>query len=116
MRSPSIVPFNEKHAVYLVADDLGNLGRVWPEADVDATDLETVVMDLLEGQYKNPLRVVAFNTTEHWSKDVSADIAHELRRRCDLQQRDLPLFLQAFVDRHEGRLSSGSLQLPPNPS
>jgi hypothetical protein len=43
---------------------------------------------LLEG--KNPVRVVAFNTAEKWSEDVSADEAHELRRRCDLQMRDVP--------------------------
>jgi hypothetical protein len=35
--------------------------------------LETVVADLLDGQYKNPIRVVAFNTAEKWSKDVSAE-------------------------------------------
>ena len=45
------------------------------------TDLETVTRDLLEGQYKNPLRIVGFNTAEGWSQDVSADIAHELRYR-----------------------------------
>jgi hypothetical protein len=35
--------------------------------------------------------VVAFNTAERWSEDVSEDVARELRRRCDLQMRDLPL-------------------------
>jgi hypothetical protein len=30
---------------------------------------------------------VSFNTAEKWSQDVSEDIAHELRRRCDLQMR-----------------------------
>ena len=54
---------------------------------------------MLEGQYKNPVRVVAFNTAEKWSQDVSADIAQELRQRCDLQLRDVPFFLQDFVDR-----------------
>ena len=63
----------------------------------------SVVIDLLEGQYKNPSRVVSFNTAEHWSQDVSADVAQELRRRCDLQQRDVSSFLQDFVDRYEGR-------------
>lgn len=82
------------------------------EADVEDTDLEAVIFDLLEGQYKNPLRVVGFNTVEKWSQDVSADVAHELRRRCDLQLRDVPFFLQDFVDRHEGRYSDYQLPLP----
>jgi hypothetical protein len=44
-----------------------------------------------------------FNTAKRWSLDVSADVAQELRWCCDLQQRDIPFFLQDFVDRYEGR-------------
>jgi hypothetical protein len=93
-------------------DDLGRLGRVWREADDNAAELEAVILDLLAGQYKSPIRVVAFNTAEHWSQDVSADIVQELRRRCDLQQRDIPFFLQDFVDRYEGRYRDIQLPLP----
>jgi hypothetical protein len=94
-------------------DDLGaRLGRVWREADHSAAELEAVILDLLTGQYKSPIRVVAFNTAEHWSQDVSADVAQELRRRCDLQQRDIPFFLQDFVDRYEGRFRDIQLPLP----
>jgi hypothetical protein len=60
----------------------------------------------------NPVRVVAFNASEGWSEDVSADVAHELRRRCDLQLRDIPFFLQDFCDRHEGRYRDIQLPLP----
>jgi hypothetical protein len=45
----------------LVIDDLGHLGRVFREADVDFARFEAVVMDLLEGQYSNPRRVVSFH-------------------------------------------------------
>jgi hypothetical protein len=75
---------------------------------VHTTDLETVIQDLLSGQYKNPIRVVAFNTAERWSEDVSEDVAHELRRRCDLQMRDVPLCLQDFTECHEGRYATPS--------
>jgi hypothetical protein len=102
--TPSIVPESGDQNVYLVMDDLGRLGRIWPEADAEATDLETVITDLLTGQYSNPLRVVAFNTAERWSEDVSEDVAHELRRRCDLQMRDLPASISDFVERYEGAL------------
>jgi hypothetical protein len=95
----------------MVADDLGRSGRIWPEADLERTDLETVILDLFEVQYKNPIRVVSFNTAEHWSQDVSADVAQELRWRCDPQQRDIPFFLQDFVDRYEGRYHD--IELPP---
>src|ERR1700737_2835068 len=68
--TPSIVPRGDDHNVYLVMDDLGRLGRVWREADDSAAELEAVILDLLAGQYKSPIRVVAFNTAEHWSLDV----------------------------------------------
>jgi hypothetical protein len=110
--APSIVPKGDDQNVYLVVDDLGRLGRVYRETDVEATDLEAVISDLLSGQYSNPLRVVAFNTAEKWSQHVSADIAHELRYRCDLQMRDIPFGLQGFVDRYEGRYSDIQLPLP----
>jgi hypothetical protein len=87
----------------LVAEDFGRLGRAWREADYEATDLETVIRDLLTGQYSNPIRVVAFNTAERWSEDVSEDIARELRRRCDLQMRELPTAISDFIERHEGQ-------------
>ena len=101
--TPSIVLNETDQTVYLVADDFGKNGRAWRETDYETTDLESVIQDLLTGQYTNPIRVVAFNTAEHWSEDVSEDVAHEIRRRCDLQMRDVPFFLQDFTDRYEGR-------------
>jgi hypothetical protein len=38
-----------------------------------------LVRNLLEGQYENPVRIVVFNTAEGWSRDVTVDIADELR-------------------------------------
>jgi|SRR6476660_2854884 len=100
--TPSIVPNDQDQTVYLVADDFGKIGRAWRETDYETTDLETTIQDLLSGQYNNPIRVIAFNTAEGWSKDVSEDVARELRRRCDLQLRDVPSTIQDFVERHEG--------------
>jgi hypothetical protein len=110
--TPSIVPRGYDRDVYLVEDNLGRMGQVWREADSETADFETVVTDLLTGQYNGPPRVIAFNVAERWSRDASDDIAHELRRRCDLQLRDIPFFLQDFVDRYEGRHSDVQLPLP----
>jgi hypothetical protein len=114
--TPSIVPCDEGRTYYLVMDDLGEQGRIWPEADAETSDLEAVVQDLLEGRYQNPVRVVGFNPDEGWSRDVSADVALELRRRCDLQLRDVPFFLQDFADRYEGRYHDVQLPLPIPPA
>ena len=76
--TPSIVPSGDDQNVYLVVDDFGRLGRAFRETDVEATDLETVIVDMLDRQFKNPVRVVGFNTAEKWSQDVSADVAQEV--------------------------------------
>ena len=56
--SPSIVPGINRE-VYLVLDDFGtNLGSAWREANVEDTDLETVITDLLHGPCSNPARPV----------------------------------------------------------
>ena len=78
-RSPSLVPEETRRDVYLVLDDFGHRGRAWRETDEAGTDRETLIRDLIEDQYENPVRIVAFNTAEGWSRDVTIDIADELR-------------------------------------
>jgi hypothetical protein len=110
--TPSIVPTDDGQNVYIVLDDFGCNGRAFRETNAERADLEAVIMGMLEGEFKDPVRVVAFNTTEKWSQDVSSDVAHELRRRCDLQLRDVPFYLETFVERHEGRYHDIQLPLP----
>ena len=71
--SPSIAPGTDRD-VYLVLDDFG-LGCAWRETNVEDTDLEAVIDDLLEGQYGNPVCVIGFNVSEGWVRDVSEAIA-----------------------------------------
>ena len=74
-------------------------------ADYEATDLETVMQDLLSSEYSNPIRVIAFNTSERWSEDVSpancADAA--------IYMRELPTAISDFVER--ARRARHSLQI-----
>jgi hypothetical protein len=97
--SPSIVPPGNDQVVYLVLDSFGDwIGRSWRETDVD-TNLETLLRHLLEGQYSNPVRIVAF-TAEGWSRDVSEEVAQMLLLRSAEQRRDLTASVQEFVDRY----------------
>ena len=64
--TPPIVPEGDSETVYLVADDFGDLGQSWRETDIGQTDLETVILNLLKGEYSNPVRVIGFNTDEGW--------------------------------------------------
>ena len=71
-RSPSIVPPEANQDTYLVLDDFGGrLGRAWRETDEEDTDRETLIRDLMDDQYSHPARIVAFNTAEGWSRDVT---------------------------------------------
>jgi hypothetical protein len=109
--TPSIVPNGKDQNVYLVVDDFGRLGRAYCETDVEETDLETVIAGLLSGEFKDPIRVVAFNTAERWSEDVSEDVARELRRRCDLAGLELPASISAFVESYVGSERQLTLRL-----
>jgi hypothetical protein len=51
-RTPSIGPDGDDQNVYLVVDDFGRNRRAYRETDVENADLETVIIDLLDGQYK----------------------------------------------------------------
>jgi hypothetical protein len=50
-------------------------GRETDETDANRTKL---MQDLLDGQYDEPVRIVAFNTAEGWSRDMTEEIAAEL--------------------------------------
>jgi hypothetical protein len=109
--TPSIVPDGTDQTVYLVLDDFGQLGRAYHETDPERADLESVISDLISGQYNNPVRVVAFNTTERWAENVSEDVAREIMRRLDLAGNEPPSSLEAFVERHLGPERQLSLRL-----
>ena len=97
-RSPSIVPGIDRDTCLVLDDFGGRLGSAWRETDITDTDLETVMRELLEGQFVNPVRVIAFNTAEGWARDISDAVALELRVRCANEGRELPEFLQGFVE------------------
>jgi hypothetical protein len=98
-RSPSIVPEEIGHDVYLVLDNFGVLGRAWCETDEAGTSRETLIQHLLTGHYEDPVRIVAFNTAKGWSRDVTAEIADELSERC-ARFGEAPTCLREFLEQH----------------
>jgi hypothetical protein len=86
--------------VYLVVNDYGHLGRAFVETDIAEADRETVLRNFISRQYSNALRVIALNTAEGWSRDVSEEIADELlQRACDVDD-NLGEDTKRFIDRH----------------
>lgn len=99
-RFPSIVPHvAADQDVYLVLEDFGGrLGRAWCETAEADTGRATLLRHLLDGFYEHPMRIVAFNTAEGWSRDVTVDIADELRRRLVELDKVAPYLLR-FLER-----------------
>ena len=93
----TLVP--ESSDVYLVLEDFGRLGRAWRETDEAGTSRATLIRNLIDEQYQNPVRIVAFNTMEGWSCDVTVDIADELRRRY-AEFSEVPDSILNFMEAH----------------
>ena len=51
------------------------------ETNETAADRETVIREMLAGEYNYPVRVIAFNTAEGCSRDVTLEFADEVARR-----------------------------------
>ncbi len=68
-------------------ETLGTVYLLWttspPRLDGDRqrhADAESIIVNLLAALNDNPVRVVAFNVDEGWSRDVSADIKRTLTK------------------------------------
>jgi hypothetical protein len=99
---PTLVPSSFDVTVHLVLDDFGKLGCAYLETDEEKADRETVVRNLLVGEYRKPVRVIAFNTAEFWSRDVSEDIAWEVVHRAAASGSRLPDATHYFIASHLG--------------
>jgi hypothetical protein len=99
---PPLVPSHPEGAVYLVENDFQRFGVAYVETDAAAADRDTVVRNLIAGEYSNPMRVVGFNISEGWCRDVSEEIAGEVLKRAPNADHDLSASTMAFIDRYCG--------------
>src|SRR5262245_66218679 len=66
-------------AIYIVLDQFGGaFGCAYRETDESYADEHTAIDKISDGAYSRPVRVVAFNTHEGWSRDVTEEIALKL--------------------------------------
>jgi hypothetical protein len=112
MSFPSIVPRADRldRDIYLVLEDFRD-GAAWRETDESDVDYDTLIADLLTGQFKAPLRVLACNPIEGWARDASEDVARELERRLSLQDQEIGSGLQDFIEGQLGRKIGVQLSL-----
>jgi hypothetical protein len=98
-RTNRMVPYGADQTAYLVVDRRGRQGEC-RETEVERTDLDTIVAELMAGQFSDPVRIIAFNTLEHWSEDITRDIAAEIQTRCDIDRATVPEHIRDFVRSH----------------
>ena len=102
------VPYGADETIYLVVDRFGRADGPDRETEVERPNIETIVAELMAGRFNDPIRVIAFNTLEHWAKDISAEIAAEIRIRCDIDGEAMPEYIRDFATNSAGPPRSGA--------
>ena len=112
--SPSIVPADRlDRDIYLVLEDFGErAGCAWRETDEADTDLETILQNLVSGQYAYPVRIVSFNPVEGWSRDATSEVADALAQRAADTHTEVSSALQDFIAANATRRFDMQLALP----
>lgn len=107
--SPLVVPYGADQTIYLVVDSFSARDGTYREIELERSDFETVVSDLLSGEFNAPVRVIAFNTLEHWTDDVSKQVAEEIQSCCDAEAAPVPDCLSDFVANNTGQARQPAL-------
>jgi hypothetical protein len=99
-QTPPLAPGDDV-TVHLVLNDFGERlgGAAYVETDEAEADENTVIEAIIAGVYSHPVRVVAFNTAEGWSRDVTEDIARAVSDRVRSERRPLARSTQQFLER-----------------
>ncbi|MCK1720653.1 hypothetical protein [Bradyrhizobium sp. 141] len=91
-----VVPYGADQTLFVVVDRLDEA----TEIRIERSDLEATIGELVAGCFNDPIKVISFNTLEHWMKDISTDVAGEIRARCDIDGMTMPDYLSDFVESH----------------
>jgi hypothetical protein len=94
--SPSLVP-SPDHDLHFVLCDFGKYGKTYIETDPSEADRDTIVRSMIDEQYDRPVRVIALNPAEGWSRDVSEEIAKAVLTAAEVDDRLLTVGTGAFV-------------------
>lgn len=106
--APPMVPYGADQTIYLVVD-CGAPGNSCCENEIERSDRDGLIAEMLAGRFCAPDRVIAFNTLEHWRRDISNEIAAEICVLCDIEGIAVPDYLGDFVERCTCRASQGAL-------
>ncbi|MBR1131760.1 hypothetical protein [Bradyrhizobium iriomotense] len=91
-----VVPYGADQTLFVVVDRLDRA----TEIRIERSDLDAAIGELVAGCFNDPIKVISFNTLEHWMKDISTDVADAIQARCDIDGIELPDYLSDFVESH----------------
>lgn len=94
--SSPIVPYGADQTLFVVIDRRDEA----TEIRIERSDLDATIGELVAGCFHDPIKVISFNTLEHWMKDISSDVAGEIRARCEIYGIELPDYLSDFIESH----------------
>ena len=109
-RAAPLVPSLDQD-LHFVLCAFGRAGLAYVETDPAEADATTVVRALLRGFYDRPLRVVALNAEEGWSRDVSETIAAKVRDVAEHEDIELTSGTLDFIEMHTERMLQPTLPL-----
>jgi hypothetical protein len=94
--SSPFVPYGADQTLFVVVDRRDEENEI----RIERSDLDATIGELVAGCFNDPVKVISFNTLEHWMKDISSDVVGEIRARCDIYGIELPDYLSDFVESH----------------
>ena len=93
--SPPLVP-SLGHDLHFALCDFGKNGHAFLETDPAYADRNTIISNLIAGEYERPLNVITFNLAEGWACDVSQNVAKAIKKA----DASLTTGTRAFVEAH----------------
>src|SRR5258705_13673773 len=84
--------------LHFVLGDFGALGTAYVETVPTEVDRDTIIRNMMNGEYDHPLQVIAVNPAKGWARDVSEDIARALVETAVRGGQSLPPGTQGFVE------------------
>src|SRR5258708_33593435 len=84
--------------LHFVLCDFGALGTAYVETVPTEVDRDTIIRNMMSGEYDHPLHVIAVNPAKGWARDVSEDIARALVENAVRGGQSLPPCTQSFLE------------------
>src|SRR5258707_2203187 len=101
--------------LHFVLCDFGALGTAYVETVPTEVDRDTIIRNMMSGEYDHPLHVIAVNPAKGWARDVSEDIARALVETAVRGGQSLPPGTQVFVESQLGGVLAEARKVGQNP-